>query len=67
MTAARLDALEERVAHQDAVIEDLNAVVTAQSVRIETLSRRVAALDDRMRDAEARATAAAPQAPPPHY
>lgn len=64
---ARLDALEMRVAHQDRVIDDLNTAITAQWSRIEQLLRQVAALGDRLVEAESRAVSTAPIAPPPHY
>lgn len=64
---ARLDALEMRVAHQDRVIDDLNATITAQWTRIEGLLRQVAALGDRLGEAESRAASTGPVQPPPHY
>jgi SlyX protein len=64
----RLDALEMRIAHQERVIEDLNAALTEQWARIDALLREIARLQDRLRDAETRtASAAAPEPPPPHY
>lgn len=64
---ARIDALEARVAHQDRTIEDLNDTVTAQWRAIETLTRRVARLDEQMREAQDRASPGEPEPPPPHY
>ncbi len=65
-TSARLDALEERIAHQDRTIEDLNDTITRQSSEIERLSRLLA----RLEASQADLAAALPQGsepPPPHY
>lgn len=70
MTTAehRLDALEIRIAYQDEAIETLNKTVTAQWAQIEALSRKVAELVDRVREAENRAQGSGtPEPPPPHY
>jgi len=40
-TASRIVALEVRVAHQDRVIEDLNALVTEQWKQIDALAKQV--------------------------
>lgn len=63
---ARIDALEVRIAHQDATIEDLNATITAQWRTIDALAREVAALSHRMQDLGPREPGA-PEPPPPHY
>lgn len=65
--AARLERLEARLAEQEAVIEDLNGVVTAQWAAIDALRRQVERLDDRLGEAETREGAGQPQQPPPHY
>lgn len=66
--AARIDALEIRIAHQDRVIEDLNAAVTGQWKQIDALTRRLAALMERVEATETRASlGGAPEPPPPHY
>ena len=62
---SRIDALEIRVAHQDATIEDLNATITAQWRTIDALAREVAGLVDRLQDL-GRREPGAPE-PPPHY
>lgn len=62
----RIEALEIRVAHQDATIEDLHAAITAQWRTIDALSREVASLVDRLQDLGRREPGAA-EAPPPHY
>ena len=65
---SRLDELEIRVAHQDQVIEDLNAAITAQWKTIETLERHLAALRDRVAEAELPAGDTPPvERPPPHW
>ena len=63
---SRLDELEIRIAHQDQTIEDLNAAITAQWKLIDRLERQMAALSDRLSDAE-RGQAAPVDRPPPHY
>ncbi|PIO98386.1 Protein SlyX homolog [uncultured Pleomorphomonas sp.] len=67
-TEARIDALEEKIAYQDQVIEDLNTAVTDQWKEIDTLKRLVANLLDEVKEMElaARATAGR-EPPPPHY
>lgn len=62
----RIDALEIRVAYQDDTIEKLNSAVTAQWAQIDTLTRQLALVTERLDDA-------APAAgdpfgeKPPHY
>ncbi|MCM5554435.1 SlyX family protein [Pleomorphomonas sp. NRK KF1] len=65
---ARIDALEEKIAYQDQVIEDLNTAVTDQWKEIDTMKRLVASLLDEVKEMElaARATAGR-EPPPPHY
>ncbi|MDR3469414.1 MAG: SlyX family protein [Xanthobacteraceae bacterium] len=71
MTASlvdRLDALEVRIAFQEDTIEVLNTTVTAQWAEIDTLKRQIARLNDRLHEAESRASGRAePEPPPPHY
>ena len=64
--AARIEALESRIAHQDRVIDDLNATVTAQWQEIDGLKRQIARLGDQMQDVQARVPEG-PEPPPPHY
>ena len=66
-TQARLDSLETRLSHQERVIDDLSAVVTAQWAAIDALKRRLERLDDRLEAAETREGAVVPQQRPPHY
>ena len=65
--AARVNALEERVAYQDETIEDLNQTITKQWAQIDNLTRLVKALSDGMRDIEAKAIPGPGTERPPHY
>ena len=51
--AARIDALEIHIAHQDQTLEDLNATITDQWKQIEDLAYRVSRLGEQMRSKEA--------------
>jgi SlyX protein len=62
----RIDALEARLTFQDVTIETLNQTITAQWHKIDALTRQVAHLGDRLREAEANAPGPANE-PPPHY
>ena len=64
--SARIDTLEARLMFQDATIETLNQTITAQWQQIDALTRQVANLSDRLREAEANAPPPASE-PPPHY
>jgi SlyX protein len=64
--AERIDALETRLTFQDETIETLNKTITAQWQQIDALTRQVAHLGERLREAEAQAPGAANE-PPPHY
>jgi SlyX protein len=63
----RIDTLEARLTYQDDTIESLNQTITAQWKRIDALSRQIAALNERLREAEARAPGPATNERPPHY
>ena len=66
--ADRLHALEMAVAHQDKVVEELNAVVTEQWTVIDTLRREIERLRDRIGQLEYEGRRPASEdAPPPHY
>jgi SlyX protein len=66
--AARIDALEIRIAHQDRTIEELNGTITDQWKQIEDLAYRVSRLSDELRAVESSAGAGEePEPPPPHY
>ncbi len=62
----RIDALEIRLTYQDEAIETLNKTITAQWKQIDALTRRIAELSERLKEAEADAPGAANERPP-HY
>jgi SlyX protein len=62
----RIDALETRLTFQDETIETLNKTITAQWQQIDALTRQVAHLGERLREAETNAPGATNE-PPPHY
>ena len=62
----RIDALEIRLSYQDVTIETLNQTITAQWTEIDRLTRQVAELKDRVREAESNAPGPANERPP-HY
>jgi SlyX protein len=61
----RLTDLEIKVAYQDKVIADLDALVRSFGVRIEQLSRELKQLKDAVRSPEVPLGPA--NEPPPHY
>ncbi len=62
----RIDVLETRLTFQDETIETLNQTITAQWLKIDALTRQVAALSERLAEAEIQTPGAANE-PPPHY
>ena len=62
----RIDRLEARLMFQDDSIETLNQTITAQWQQIDVLTRQVASLGERLKEAEANAPAPSNE-PPPHY
>jgi SlyX protein len=64
--SARIDALEMRLTYQDLTIETLNHTITAQWTEIDKLTRQLAELKERLREAESNLPGAANE-PPPHY
>ncbi len=65
---ARLETVEETVAHQAQSIDDLNRTITEQWKIIEALKHGYAQLSDRVQEAETNArVSGAPEPPPPHY
>ena len=62
----RIDALEMRLTYQDVTIETLNQTITAQWIEIDKLTRQLAELKERVREAESN-TAGQSNEPPPHY
>lgn len=65
--AERLDRLEMRTAHQDAAIDELNEVITAQWKQIDYLKRQISRLEEQAAQAPATAGPAQLEPPPPHY
>ena len=51
----RIDALEMRLTYQDVTIETLNQTITAQWTEIDKLTRQLAELKERLREAESNA------------
>ena len=64
--AERIDTLETRLAYQDDTIETLNQTITAQWKQIDALTRQLAALNDRLQEAETQAPGPVNERPP-HY
>jgi SlyX protein len=62
----RIDVLETRLAYQDETIETLNQTITAQWKQVDALTRKVAALSDRLEEAGTPAPGPANERPP-HY
>lgn len=62
----RIDALEMRIAYQEETIETLNQTITAQWTEIDRLTRQLAELKERVRDAESNVPGPANEQPP-HY
>ena len=62
----RIDALEMRLSYQDVTIETLNQTITAQWTEIDKLTRQLAELKERLREAESSLPGAVNE-PPPHY
>jgi SlyX protein len=66
--AARLDALEIRLAYQDESIEELSAALTSQWQELEKLRHQVTLLEAQLREAtESALLETTPEPPPPHY
>ena len=62
----RIDALETRLAFQDDTIETLNQTITDQWKQIDALTRQMAAMIERLQEAESQAPAPVNERPP-HY
>lgn len=61
----RLDRLETQLAFQDDTIDTLNATITDQWKQIDTLTRKLMALSERIDEAEN--NTGVRNEPPPHY
>lgn len=64
--AARLEALETRIAFQDQTIEELNATITEQWRLIEQMRRKLDMLEEQVRSGTYIADPST-EPPPPHY
>ena len=62
----RIDALETRLTFQDDTIETLNQTITDQWKQIDALTRQMAAMIERLQEAESQAPAPVNERPP-HY
>ena len=62
----RFDVLETRLTFQDETIETLNQTITAQWQQIDALTRQIAALRERLQEAETQAPGSTNERPP-HY
>jgi SlyX protein len=62
----RIDVLETRLTFQDATIETLNQTITAQWQQIDALTRQIAALRERLQEAETQVPGPSNERPP-HY
>ena len=69
MNEDRITRLEEALAHQSALVEELNDVITKQAAEIDSLNRRVSMLMQRAAEQEADNLSGAPLADqrPPHW
>ena len=69
MSEDRITRLEETLAHQGTLVEELNEVVTGQATEIDLLNRRVSMLMQRAAEQEADNLSGAPLADqkPPHW
>ena len=64
----RIKQLEEALAHQEAMVQDLSVQLVQQWLAIETINRRMKELDEKIE--EQSVSQAVPQLgepPPPHY
>lgn len=64
---ARFEALEIRIAHQDRTIEELNTAVRDQWQRIDSLTKQIERMVDRIQRVEDIVPPGGPEPPPPHY
>jgi SlyX protein len=62
----RIETMEVRIAYQDDTIETLNATITSQWKQIDMLTRQMAALGERLTEAETAAGTPGNERPP-HY
>lgn len=67
MDAADLVSLQERMAHQEAAIDELTRHALQQTESIRQLEKRVEQLEAQLRDLAGRVGQEVEDAPPPHY
>ena len=60
-------ALQERIAHQDAAIDELTRQSLTQAEQVGRLEQRVRQLEAQLRDLSDRVGQEIEDAPPPHY
>ncbi len=66
--AAKIDALETRIAFQDDIIEDLNKTITVQWDEFEKLRQQISRLNGQISDMQNSAEqTGSGEPPPPHY
>ena len=63
----RLTAIEEQLAHQGVMIEELSETIAEQWKTIERLSRKLASLAERINEHEEAIGESFPVTKPPHY
>lgn len=63
----RIEALENRAAHQEKTIDELNTVIADQWRELDRLKRLIARIDDQIAAVEHLARTGAKEPPPPHY
>ncbi len=67
MTNPDIIALQERIAHQDAAIDELTRHSLAQAAAIRGLESRVQRLEEQLQELSSRVGQEVDDAPPPHY
>ncbi|MCF6305548.1 MAG: SlyX family protein [Rhodobacteraceae bacterium] len=69
MSIDRMDRLEEQLAHQSALMDELNNVVTTQASQIDILQRRITLLMKRAAEQESDSISGVPvqDQKPPHW
>ncbi len=64
--AARLEAVETKLAFQEDAVQQLSDALVAQQARIDRLEAQVTMLSEQLRTQQ-ESGGAAPEPPPPHY
>ena len=64
----RIKYLEESLAYQEAIVQDLNVQLVQQWQTIETINRRIKELEEKIEEqAVSQALQQSDELPPPHY